>query len=76
MDNEILLTEFDKPYDANLIKLKDELAADVIDFKIEGEEGNIGNCDALTFEIRIFIDLSRHQEANQIKKNIEDEMKR
>jgi len=72
----LLIAEYDKPYAATLNKLKNELAADEIDFMIEGEDRLVGEYDHLTFEIRVFIVVTKYEEANLIKMNIEDKLKR
>ena len=74
--HDLLLAEYDKPYDAMLIRLKDELAAAEIRFRVEGEQGIVGKYDLLTFVFLEMAHESQFPEANDNKMRIEEEMKR
>lgn len=60
------IAEFDKPYDATLLMLKDELQANSIEFFITGENGNNNPYMAVTFEIGIMVDESDYETAMSI----------
>jgi|GEM_PF-2771916 len=50
-----IIAEFDKPYDAMLIMLKDELQANSIEYKVTGENGHDIQYNAFNFEIQVLV---------------------
>lgn len=52
----VIVAEFDKPYDALLLLLKDELQANSIKYDIIGENGNDVQYIAITFDIKVMVD--------------------
>jgi hypothetical protein len=50
------IAEFDKPYDALLILLKDELQVNSIEYQISGENGHDIQYNSLSFEIQVMVE--------------------
>lgn len=60
------IAEFDKPYDALLIELKDELQANSIEYHISGENGHNVQYISLTFEIHVMVEDKDYDAAVRI----------
>lgn len=69
-----VIAEFDKPYDALLIMLKDELQANSIDYQVSGEKGHDVQYLALTFDIKVLVDDTNFDTAVRILKKLKSDM--
>jgi hypothetical protein len=69
------IAEFDKPYDALLIILKDELQANSIEYHISGENGHNIQYNALTFEIQVMVEDSDYDAAVRIYNELKEQKK-
>ncbi len=69
------IAEFDKPYDALLILLKDELQANSINYHISGENGHDVQYISLTFEIQVMVEDKDYDAAVRIFKELREQNK-
>lgn len=70
-----IVAEFDKPYDALLILLKDELQANLIEFEVTGEKGSDIQYNSLTFDIKVIVDDNDFDSAISIYNRLNEQIK-
>ena len=69
------VAEFDKPYDALLILLKDELQVNSIKYWIFGENGCDVQYISLTFEIQVMVEDKDYDAAVRIFNKLKEQKK-